>query len=118
MQRTPPHHATGDWLGSPELECVVVEVQRRSVALAHVQADVFGVEDLDHGARRLVHELLRQSEPAVGAFDGQRGDVAVPVVVVLSLLLHLGQDIAAAHTVHTSPYLPHIHTSLYHRDFI
>ncbi len=50
---------------SLELERVGVEMERRAVALAHVQRHVFGVEAFRHGARRLVHQLLRQPEASV-----------------------------------------------------
>ena len=50
---------------SRELQRGRVEVQRRPVALPHVQRDVLRLEAVDHRARRLVHQLLSESEPPV-----------------------------------------------------
>ena len=45
------------------------------------------------GRTALTHELLGDAQAAVGAHDGQRGDVAV-LDAVGGLLLHLGEYIA------------------------
>lgn len=41
-----------------ESQGVGVQMQGGAIALSDVKGDVLGVEALDHGSRRLVHELL------------------------------------------------------------
>ena len=68
-----------------------VEVEGGSVALADVERDVLGAEDLFHGVLGGAHELGGEAELAVGAEHGERGDVAVALG---ALLLHLRQHVA------------------------
>lgn len=49
-------------LDSLKSEGIRVQIQRRPVADTHVQRDVFGVERLDHGPGRLIHQLLSDAE--------------------------------------------------------
>ena len=54
-----------------------VEVEGGAVGPAHVEGDVLGAEDLAHGGLRGGDELGGKPQLAVGAEDGEGGDVAV-----------------------------------------
>ena len=54
-----------------------VEVEGGAVGPAHVEGDVLGAEDLVHGGLCGGHELGGEPQLAVGAEDGEGGDVAV-----------------------------------------
>lgn len=69
-----------------------VEVEGGTVAAADVEGDVVGAEDLLHGVLRGGHELGGEAELAVGAEDGEGGDVAVAGLG--GVLLHLGEHVA------------------------
>lgn len=77
-----------------EFECSLVQIESGSVAFPHVERYVFSIESLYHSARRLVHQLLRQSETAVRALHRQRRDVSMGLVLRRGLLFHLGKDVA------------------------
>lgn len=68
-----------------------VEVEGGAVAAADVEGHVLGPVDGLHGVLGGGHELGGEAELAVGAEDGEGGDVAVALG---GLLLHLGQDVA------------------------
>lgn len=56
-----------------------------------MERDILGAEDVLHGVLGGAHELGGEAQLAVGAEDGEGGDVAMALV---GLLLHLGEDIA------------------------
>lgn len=70
----------------------VIEVEGGAVGSAHVEGDVLGAEDLVHGGLRRGHELGGEPQLAVGAEDGEGGDVAM--AGLRGVLLHLGEHVA------------------------
>ena len=76
-----------------EAEGVLVEAERRTIALAHMERDVDRVERLEHGALRLQHQLGRQTELAVSAHHCERGDVAMGLL--RRVLLPAADELAA-----------------------
>jgi len=69
-----------------------VEVEGGAVGPAHVEGDVLGAEDLVHGGLCGGHEFGGEPQLAVGAEDGEGGDVAV--AGLRGVLLHLGEHVA------------------------
>lgn len=69
-----------------------VEVDGGAVAATDVEGDVLGAKDGLHGVLGGGHELGGKAELAVGAENGEGGDVAVARLG--GVLLHLGQDVA------------------------
>lgn len=75
-----------------ELQATRVKVESRAITPAYVQRDVFRSEALHHRPGRLVHQLLSDAQSPVRAFHSQTGDM--PVRIVLTILLHLGEYIS------------------------
>lgn len=60
-----------------KVEDVGIEMQGSPVILPDMQGDIVGHEDLYHGSRSLVHQLLNQAKTQVGMLHSQRGDMSV-----------------------------------------
>lgn len=75
-----------------ELERVRVEIERGPVTFSNMQRNVFGLKTFHHGIGRLIHQLLRQSQPSMRSFHRQRRDVTMRVI--RTLFFHFGENVA------------------------